>query len=407
MDASAVADPLLPAAPFLTSAAAFDVLATAVTAAGGRLLACAPVHVHYRPGHELVVRYRADVAGSDGTPERQTLLAGTAVGGPHAGTLHVTTEDEALTVGVWRWPFDPVLPGLATAVTGHLAGRFLGEHMSPPLSPEVVVYRPTERAVVRITDASGRRAYVKVVPPATVAGLVARHEALGNADLPVPRVVASDAAAGLVALSEVVGPTLRELVKGDRGGWPPAAEFLELRRRLARAATDAPARPTRRADAIAHAAMLATVLPAARAQLDHVTEPWRLGAINSGPPVTVHGDLHEAQVIIGDGRITGLLDVDEVGPGDPLDDLATVLGHMRYRQVTTADRGVSSRIAAYADSLRAGFVDEVAPAELDASTAAVLIGLATGPFRVQMEGWQAATTDVLDVATALVGPAAR
>ena len=400
-----MADPLLPAAPFLTSAAAFDVLATAVTAAGGRLLVCDPVHVHYRPGHELVVRYRAEVVGPDGTPERHTLLAGTAVGGPHAGTLHVTTDDEALTVGVWRWPFDPVLPGLATAVTGHLASRFLGAHLSAPLSPEVVVYRPTERAVVRITDAGGGRVYVKVVPPATVAGLVARHEALANAGLPVPRVVASDAAAGLVALSEVAGPTLRELVKGDRDGWPPAAEFLELRGRLARAATDAPPRPTRRADAIAHAAMLTTVLPAARAQLDQVTGPWRRGAITSGPPATIHGDLHEGQVIIGGGRITGLLDVDEVGPGDPLDDLATVLGHLRYRQVTAPDQAVSARIAAYADALRAGFAEDVAPDQLDASTAAVLIGLATGPFRVQMKGWQAATAAVLDAATALGGPA--
>jgi hypothetical protein len=404
-DASTVADPLLPAAPYLTSEAAFDVLAPAVAAAGRRLLACNPVHVHYRPGHELVVRYRAEVAETDGTRQRHTLLAGTAAGGPHPGTLHVTTDDEALTVGVWRWPFDPVLPGLATAVTGHLAGNFLGGHMCAPVRPEVLVYRPTERAVVRITDTAGRRLYVKVVPPATVAGLIARHEALDRVGLPVPRVVTSDAAAGLVALGEVVGPTLRDLVKFGGGVWPAAAEFLDLRRRLAGAALDAPARAPRRADAVAHAAMLATVLPAARSSLDRLTDPWRGGATTTGSPVTIHGDLHEAQVIIGSGRITGLLDVDEVGPGDPLDDLATVLGHMRYRQLTTDDRVAAHRIAAYADALRAGFAAEVSVGELDGSTAAVLVGLATGPFRVQMPGWESATTEVLGAAAVLAGPA--
>jgi hypothetical protein len=310
-----------------------------------------------------------------------------------------------LTVGVWRWPFDPVLPGLAAAVTGHLAAQFLSEHLTAPLQPEVVVYRPTERAVVRVTDANCRRVYVKVVPPVTVAGLVARHGALERVGLPVPHVRVADAAAGLVALSEVTGPTLRELVKAGRDVWPAAPEFLDLRRRLSSVELDAPARPPRRADAVAHAAMLATVLPVAGPTLDRLIDPWRGGATSTGAAVTIHGDLHEAQVIIGGGRITGLLDVDEVGPGDPLDDLATVLGHLRYRQLTTVDRVAAHRIAAYADALRAGLADAVSVAELDGSTAAVLVGLATGPFRVQMEGWESATTQVLEAATGLAGGA--
>lgn len=406
-----VDDALLPAAPYLTSAAAADVLAPAIAASGATLVSCAPVQVQYRPGSDLVVRYRVETSDRDGRRTDTTVLAGTTVNGPPPGTL--TVEGEGLTVGVWQWPFDPTLPGLGPAVTPAPAAAMLAGHLAGPLTLEVVVFRPTERAVVRATDTHGRRAYVKVVPPASVDGLVRRHRRLGEASLPVPEVLTADRDLGVVVLAELAGPTLRDLVKAGAGSraWPAPAEFVELRRRMASVdPDDLPGRSPRTADAAAHARMLAEVVPDERARLDRiaacaagVAEQAELGT------AVIHGDLHEAQVIVTDGRITGLLDVDDVGPGAPLDDLATVLGHLRYRAATDRDRLRGRAITTYADRLRTAFGAEVGTdaAVLDAATAAVLVGLATGPFRVQMDGWRAATRAVLDVAEGLLGDPMR
>src|SRR5690606_13738985 len=62
---------------------------------------------------------------------------------------------------------------------------------------------------------------------------------------------------------------------------------------------------------------------------------------------------------------------------------------------------------AYADRLADEFAGEleaegVARPALDAATAAVLVGLATGPFRIQMPDWQTTTRTVLDRAEQLV-----
>jgi len=397
-----VDDPLLPAAPFLTSDAASSIVATAVALTGAELRSCIPVQVQYRPGSDLVVRYRVTLATRD-TAGQATVMAGTTAEGPHPGTLALEADvpdAPPLSVGVWRWPFDPVLTGLTAAVSPGRVDGLLAGHLVPPLRPDVVVYRPTERAVVRITDARGRNVYLKVVPPATLPALVARHTALGAAGLPVPAVLAADAATGIVALAELPGPTVRDLLKGTPGPWPGAAEFLALRERLATVSVDGvPLRAGRRRDASAHAAMLATVLPSAADRISRIVAAIGVHGPASGAPTTIHTDLHEAQMIVADGRVVGLLDIDDVGPGDPLDDLATLLGHLRYRAAT--EREVPERAAAldsYTNRLRAGFTEVVDATQLDASTAAVLVGLATGPFRVQATNWQSTVGYVLAAA---------
>jgi aminoglycoside phosphotransferase (APT) family kinase protein len=43
----------------------------------------------------------------------------------------------------------------------------------------------------------------------------------------------------------------------------------------------------------------------------------------SGPPLWVHGDLHPANVVVADGTLTGVVDFEELGSGDPATDLAS------------------------------------------------------------------------------------
>lgn len=405
-----VDDAVLPAAAHLTGPGARRVLAAAVDVAGGRLEHARPSHLQYRPGHDVVVRFDGRVRWGDRAPVDETLVAATTMTGPPPGTMAVeaTTPDGAtLAVGVWRWPFDPLVTGLTDAVTPSRCGAFLAGLVDGPVHLEVVAYRPTLRAVVRVTDAAGGVVYVKALPPAEIANLVDRHERFLAAGVPVPRVLRHDLTRGLVAMTELAGPTVRTRLRSGRGPLPDAAQYDALFVSLAGAGLDGDPLPGRAATGARHAAMLATVIPAEQARLDELGEillaAGRRAAARRGS--TIHGDLYEAQLVTGRGRhraaaITGVLDLDDAGPGDPLDDRATVIAHLVERALET--RGAAGRrVTSYATTLRREFATQVDPVELDLVVAGALTGLATGPFRLQRPRWARAVRRRLTIATQL------
>lgn len=402
-------DPVLPAAAHLTSTAAAEALGAAVSMSGGELVTSCARHVQYRPGFDLIVRYDATIR-RDGGEHHDTLIAATTAAGPPPGTVPVeaTTQDGVhLVVGVWRWPFDPVLSALECAVTPGRAEALLGDGVTGPVALEVVAYRPTERAVVRTTDALGRVRYVKVTAPETTAALVDRHVRLRAAGVPVPEVLAADPDLGWLAMTELEGPTLRERLKAGTPPWPRHEEFVDAiaRIRSVELADAAPRRP-RCLDAGGHAQMLASVMPSERYRVGELIDrfaPLAEQALARRGP-TVHGDLHEGQLVVDGERIIGVLDIDDVGPGDPIDDMATVLGHLRFRAGTAAD-GTGAEIDAYADDLWRGFASSTDPSVLDGVTAAVLVGLATGPFRIQQDDWATVVGGQLDLAERLLDTA--
>ena len=388
-----IEDQLLPAAAHLTGPGACDVLRPAVAAAGGELLSCRTSHVQYRPESDLVVRYRCEIRRK-GVDVTDTLLAATTIAGPHAGTLPVeaeTSDGSALSVGVWRWPFDPVLVDLATMVTPHLADAHLRELVGGDAGLEVVAYRPTERAVVRARG-TDREIYVKIVPPAITAALARRHVLLADAGLPVPRVVATGS--GWIAMEALVGTTLRDRLKDGSDRLAPRHRYRDLLDVLGDIDLgDVTPTRSRLADAPHHAAMLAAVLPDAAERLDTIVERLSESSPSRPPTGTVHGDLHEGQLVVDDTTITGLLDIDDVGPGDPLDDVGALVAHLRFRALTSGDQ----RIEAYATAVRSALSAHHDGSDVDRHIAAVLVGLATGPFRIQQPDWVATTQRVLDL----------
>src|SRR5690606_12485824 len=92
MTAPVLDDAVLPAAAYLTSPAAGDVLGAALAAGGAELRSSEPNHVQYRPESDLVVRYKAEVAYPDGRVAVETLVAATTVHGPPPGTVPVEAE---------------------------------------------------------------------------------------------------------------------------------------------------------------------------------------------------------------------------------------------------------------------------------------------------------------------------
>jgi aminoglycoside phosphotransferase (APT) family kinase protein len=405
-------DPCLPAATWLTGPDACEVIGAAVTAAGGRLHRARPCQVHYRPGHEMVVRYRCEVTwpGRDRAPD--TILAATTRHGALPATVPVVAETDAgpLAVSVWRWPHDPVLVGLPAAVVGPSLAARLPALVGPVVAVEVVAYRPTERAVVRARTAGGDTYYVKVLAPAAVDAVADRHRRLTEAGLPAPPIRHVDPDLGLLVMAELPGATFRDRIKRGRHPWPAPSALRQLALDLASVDAEGLApRPTRTADAIGHARLLEQVLTGVRNRraLDDLgrivsrcgdaigDSHWRVGPL-------VHGDLHEAQLIVDDrGRIAGLLDVDDVGPGDPVDDAAVLLAHLRYRACTDPAR--RDEITAYAARLRASAARRIDAPTLDLVTAGVLVGLATGPFRIQCDRWEDHTAAVLADAGGLLG----
>ncbi len=398
-------DPLLPAVGPLTGAGALEVLLPAVTAAGGTLHTSSPTQVHYVPGRELVVRYDCEVTWG-ARRGRDTILAATTLQGYLPGAVPVAAEtaDETLEVSVWRWPFDPVVTGLALAVTPASLTKHLDGVLDGPLAVEVVAYRPTERAVVRVTDRHGEAFFLKVLPPDAVDAIAERHRRLRAVGVPAPRVVFTDPGHGFVLIESVNGATLRDRIKRGDAVWPEPVAIADMLDRLATVTIEGAewgGRATRTHDAPAHARMLASILPGRR---DTLAELERLFAgeftsVERRRGRVVHGDLHESQLFCDDGgALVGLIDFDDLGPGDPLDDPAVLLGHLEYRALTTSDPSVAATLGPRIAELRRHFGERHDIRALDLTVAAVLVGLATGPFRACAPEWEQLTVAVLDAA---------
>jgi aminoglycoside phosphotransferase (APT) family kinase protein len=142
--------------------------------------------------------------------------------------------------------------------------------------------------------------------------------------------------------------------------------------------------------------LLASVLPSERDRLDRLHDRLQLAIEDATQraPGFVHGDLHERQLIVEGAEVIGLLDIDECGLGDPVDDIAVPVAHLRYRALTAPN---AARIDRYADNLIAATADLVPATATAVATAAVLAGLATSSFRAQADNWQQRAVAVLDL----------
>ncbi|MCD9624758.1 phosphotransferase [Rhabdothermincola salaria] len=379
--------PRLPAADTLLGPGADEMVAVAVEAGGGRLLSLARNQVLHRPGRALTVRFSAEVAWAGDVRTRETVVAMAGVDGPPEGTLVLEAGDER--VGLFRYPHDPLLPGLVAATSPDAVAERIGHRVAEG-GLTVVAYRPARRAVVRVDLAGGGQRYLKVVPPSEAPALVARLDRLAGV-VPAPRVLSRHVAEGLVELEAIPGRTLRDALRADRVGRvtatgparpPEPGRVLEVLERLDTVdVTDLAPHWTVPEMARGLGAMLSAVLP---------TEAERLAALGHElgrevpqRQVAVHGDLHPAQFLVQRSTITGVLDLDDLGPGARVDDLATFLGHV----VAFGVEGDQPPARRYAARLLPVFGEATDPDELRRRTAAVLLGLATGPYRVQQPDW--------------------
>ncbi len=397
-----------PALRLLLGEDAVDLWNAAVAPAGGRLIGLRASGTTVQPGGAATVQYSAEIVWTDGRRTRDSLAATTGARIPVGATvLEGETDGERVAVGVWRWPLDPALPALAwasraPAATHRLAALGLAEG---PVHLRLRSYRPGRRAVVEATSPAGAL-FLKVVRPSAVQRLVERHAVLDRA-VPVPPVLGSTDD-GVVVLPGLGGKPMRTLLAGDGAGLPDAAALDALLDALPGAAARVTAvgrsRPgDARGRSGDHAAVLGLILPELRPRLGRLLS--MLGAADPGehPEVPVHGDFYESQLLVEGGAVVGLLDVDTVGRGHRIDDWATLLGHLVLLETILP---APATAVGYRAELQEAALRRWPAGQLHPRVAAVLLGLATGPFRVLQADWIARTEARIALAEQWAAPAA-
>ncbi|MEL4358073.1 MULTISPECIES: aminoglycoside phosphotransferase family protein [unclassified Luteococcus] len=389
----------------LTTQEAEPLLRAAVEHAGGSLLDWRLDHVDHDPQRSTTATYAARVRWGYG--ERDELLGcSVRAQGPlasdDAAEIFADGKHQA---AVWIYPADPDLPGLPRAVFAERMAEVLAEEglVGRPVHPSeleltMIGYRPRRRAVLRV-GVRGETFYVKVLRPDQFELVNSRHQLLREAHIPAPEVLAATDDR-LLVLRELPGRPLAKAMFDDR---PPcsAEKVVELLDRLPPGIARLERRPPW-SDAVDHyARVVSRALPEQEGRLAWLADVIGSGlsGIELGDEAT-HGDFHEGQLHVADGAITGLLDVDTIGPGRRADDLACLVAHLstvqRMNDVQT--QNLHRLIREWVPV----FDERVDPTELRLRAAAVIISLATGPHRGQEPDWEQETVNILDAAEALV-----
>lgn len=354
------------------------------------------IQTTWRPGRQLTVRYR--VSGSGGSLAGPNDIVAVLGRIPEGATV---VEGPDSRVGLWVVPNDPLLPGLRSALDVPIVNRLLSDlgSQDPAESAHLRAYRPGRRAVVEVK--AGRSSiFLKVVPSSEVDQLHDKHRSLAGS-LPVPDSLGVAPDLGVVVMRALAGQDLRSVLRAGTEPIPDAAT-------LARMVEDLPAPPSEwearspRSSLTYVASLLGRLLPTESDRLQNLVEA--VGSERHEGRVPVHGDFHEAQVLTRGERPMGLIDVDTYGWGRPGDDAATMLAHLHLLAPGCANPGQVMELARSLNIYWDAMFDH---ADLRLKTAAVALGLATGPFRVNRPNWEQETRERIGVAEQWVRSAER
>lgn len=338
------------------------------------------------------MRYRITAKGG-GLAGRRDLVA--VIGAVPDGASVVEGPDTE--VGIWVLPDDPHLPGMRSALDVATVSRLLSVLGAPEqaVSTRLRAYRPGRRAVVQV-EAGASSLFLKVVPPSRIEALHDKHRFLAD-HLPVPDSLGLAPDLGIVVMRALPGVDLRTAL--ENGTAPEATSIASLVSSLPDPKPDWQAwSPEETLPGVA--ALLSQLLPDADARLRRLVS--EIGDVPADRDVPVHGDFHEAQILVEEDNVIGLIDVDTYGWGRSGDDAATMLAHLH---LLTSSRRHPQAAVRLARSLNKLWDAELDPVRLRLKTAAHVLGLATGPFRVQSDQWPAETRFRIDVAEQWVASA--
>jgi hypothetical protein len=371
-----------------------------------------PVQAMYSPGRSLIVRYRASAERSGQRrsltvcAERRVRDRG-AVPTPEGFESRFGVVDPVTRMNdtlVWAYPYDPSLSGLPDAAWGPAVGAATERagRSSAVVSVQPLRYRPRRRAVFRYRvlhrHRRGRQwesSFGKVLPQDKADRLAAASPALEEARRTIPLAVpAAHAGDDMLLIPSLPGQSLRDLLVGG-GSLPSPARVAGLPAALNSAVSDTGVeiraeRPDPIGLARSSAKLVAQIAPHSADEARRVVDAVRDGTgRNRAPTTIVHGDLYEAQVIVGDRFSLGLIDLDDLSRGDPALDAANFCAHLLA--LALAVPSAADRLVAYRRLVRPAFERalDLPSGDLAWREALCMLLLASGPFRVLDPAWPA------------------
>jgi len=316
---------------WLTGPEALAAVGAFVGAAGGALVGADVHEVHHRPGAGVTVGYdvRVRVDGEDEPRPDYVLLTTGSVDEADADALarvmRLVSGDRV--VHAWRHPDDPLLPGLVAASDVTTAAARTGLDGDPGAAVlELIGYRPMRRAVLSLTT-NRRRVFLKVVRPDQLEGLLVRNRCAEPAGAPPVQAVWDES---VLVFPQAQGEPLPELLARDGAAGVDPRDLLACLDALAPEAMDLPLRRPWAERSRHYADAACNVLPTCSERIMMLQRgvAAQIERFGQGPLVPTHGDFHAANILMTGVAITALLDVDTIGPGQRVDDLACLVGHL-------------------------------------------------------------------------------
>ncbi|MDE2776835.1 MAG: phosphotransferase [Chloroflexota bacterium] len=261
-----------------------------------------------------------------------------------------------------RYPVDSRLPGLVEAAEPNSVLELANSHVltmpARRARVQLIRYRPEYRAVLR--HRLGRvRLYARVMRPSDVDDFLRTHEVATKTAFVVPGLAGCWREGGVVWLTEIRGRDLRRRIRRRKSTDPTrllegleslwnvplhgcAIRPFSLKRAYDRAMGSfrhnlrEDAESTYKVNAVAEA-------------LNPFVESWR-------PSHMAHNDFYDDQLLLMENGRIALVDLEDIGPGDPMLDVGNFLAHLRWSsQSSNQDRAANCR--AYHEEMRRAALD--------------------------------------------------
>lgn len=283
-------------------------------------------------GDGVIRGVRAELTTAEATQVSELFYLETAQHShPREGVLtfrNELTDDE---VTVWLYPKDPELPALPSAVYPEAVGVMLQKMGVAPrnLSLALVAYRPGKRAVVRVTTAQ-QVVFLKVMRPALTEALHGLYRLWREAGVPVPETLGWSTD-GLIGFETLPGTPASDAIDHLGARFLEGLESLTDEIQRIPSTSDARASLTERSNWYSRRVTVQHPELAAEVQRLTCNIDAALAKTSRPAPVTVHGDLHIGQLFVAapdSETITGILDIDTAGLGDPADDAGAFYAHL-------------------------------------------------------------------------------
>ncbi|XCB30629.1 phosphotransferase [Arcanobacterium hippocoleae] len=368
--------------------------------------------IHHRPGAGISVGYSV-IIDVRNPFERRDLYA-------VASTAQIQ-EEKVLEVGgkrlrlgstavnIWEFPYDPELPALDLACDVEKMSQYLGESVEL----ELIGYRPTRRAVVRVIRENKPPIFAKTIRPQVQADFEYRLKIVKGAGINCPQIYAREV--GIVMMTALEGVPLSRVLAAsskhiqsekrlEKSGARAVLRDLEgIIEALPPTAIGLKQRPAWVDRCEHYAAAAALTLPEHAQQCAKIARDIRqlLSSADLGPKVATHGDFYEANIYVNSvtRRVSGLLDLDSLGPGYRVNDWGCLLGHMSV--LPTLAPKIYDGVQSITDDWYQILGSSVDEAALAASAAGTALSLVAGARKSRVK-WKVEALNRLTAAQAWV-----